>query len=474
MNWIRKFNTDLMEIGLVRFLARLRYFQFILIAIAPVFFVAASVTILFGVNHPGFNFGMVLTWVVWWGLVIVLFIVVGRGWCVMCPFGAIGEWVQRLSLWWKRKWSLGFNFTYPRRLRNLWLALFLFIAFIFLDNGYGISNSPALTAGLILVLVLGAIWTSMLFERRTFCVYLCPITLFIGLSSMFAPFEIRRKKAEVCRQCLNKDCFNGNDDTYGCPTFEYQGRGMDSNRDCILCTECIKACPHDNIKIRFRNWGHDLWARKRGRLDDSVGAITIASLVTAVSLLLVLFLPPLHIFFSRILPAGTPPNDWPRIASISLLYLGGIAVSLLLMYGFSHLSRLFSGVRDTGTRAFFIHFGYALLPLGIMKFISDILDHVFRTWGAVVDVSRAYLQDFPLNRLIPEGVTIQQLISDEQTYLLQVALISIGLGFSLYVAHKLSRRLLPDRDAAFRAFLPIGAFVFILGTAALWALSSAL
>jgi ferredoxin len=474
MKWIRKLTDDLTEIGLIRRLVELPYLQFLFIAPSLVVFVVAALSIIFGVKHAGLNFGMVFTWVVWWGMLISLFVVVGRGWCIMCPFGALGEWVQRLSLWWKRKWGLGLDLQYPRRLRNLWFALVFFFVFIFLDNGYGISNSPTLTAGLIAVLILGAIWVALLFERRTFCLYHCPLTLFIGISSMFAPFEIRRKDAEVCRQCETKACFNGSEQSYGCPMFEYQGRGMDKNRDCILCTECIKACPHDNIGMRFRLWGHDLWARRKGRLDESIGAVTIAGLVTTVSLFLVLFLPPLKSFMDTILPAGVPPNDWPRIASIGLLYLGGVAASLLLMYGFSHLSRLFSGVKDTDTKAFFIHFGYAAIPLGIMKFLADILDHVFRTWGAVLDVIRGLLLDFPFNRVMVEGVTVQQLMTANQTYWLQLALLSIGFGFSLHVAYKLAERMFSDRDIAFRAFLPIGAFIFIMGMAALWALSAAL
>ena len=473
MKRIKKLTIDLMDIGLIRRLVKLPYFQFLLLAPAALFFSLAAISIIFGVKHPGFNFGMVFTWVVWWGMLLILFVIFGRGWCAMCPFGAFGEWLQRLSLWWKRKWSLGFNFKYPRRLQNLWLAIGVFVIFIFLDNGYGLSNSPTLTFGLIAVIILGALWVSLFFERRTFCIYHCPLTVLIGMSSMFAPFEIRRKDADVCRQCKEKACFRGSEQAYGCPTFEFQGGGMDTNRNCLLCTECIRACPHDNIGMRIRGWGHDLWARRKGKLDESVAAVIIAGLVTMVSLFLVLFLPMTKSFVETIFP-GAAQGDLPRVASIGVLFMGGLVIALLLMYGFSHLSRLFSGVKDTGTKTFFIHFGYAVIPLGVMKFISDILDHVFRTWGAIFDVVRALFLDFPLNRVIAEEVTVKQLMTADQTYLMQLVLTGIGFGFSLYVAYKLAGRMFPDRDIAFRAFLPIGAFIFIMGMAALWALSAAL
>tara|TARA_B100002003_G_scaffold251417_1_gene294851 strand:+ start:1605 stop:3029 length:1425 start_codon:yes stop_codon:yes gene_type:complete len=470
----RRFSSDLMQVGLIRRVVRFHPLQFLLILPVLVVVVLASISMILGVWHPGFNFGLVLTWVVWWGLLIALFVVVGRGWCLMCPFGAFVDWLQRLSLWRKRTWSLGFNFVYPRRLRNLWLGIAFFVGFIFLDAGYGISNSPALTGGLIVALILWGLWVALLYDRRTFCRYQCPLTVFIGMSSMFAPFEIRRKDAEVCQQCKTKNCFKGDEHFYGCPMLEFPGGGMDTNRDCILCTECIKACPYENITMRLRGWGHDLWARKRGLPDESIAGVILAALVTVVSLFLVLFLPKLYLLVNPLLPAGTPPNDWPRLVSIGIIYLGGIAVALLLMYGFSHLSRIFGGDKSIPTRFFFTHFGYAAIPLGIMKFLSDILDHIFRTWGAVVDVTRALVQDFPLNRLMLEEVTVKQLMSAEQTYFLQTLMVGIGFGASLYIAYKLAGRAFPDKVIAFKVFLPMGAFIFILTMTALWALSAAL
>ena len=226
--------------------------------------------------------------------------------------------------------------------------------------------------------------------------------------------------------------------------------------------------------MRLRSWGRDLWARAKGRLDESVAAVILVSIVTSVSLMLVLFLQKLYFFVRPILPAGKPPNDWPRLLSIGFIYLGGIFVTLLLMYGFSHLSKLFSGAKGTATRAFFIHFGYAVIPLAVMKFLSDILDHIFRTWGAIVDVTRALIKDFPLNRIEPDKMPIKQLMSVEQTYILQMVLVGIGLGLSLYIAHKLAGRMFPDRTTAFRAFLPVGAFILILGMVAVWALAVSL
>ena len=96
---MRGITTDLMEFGLIRRLVRLHSLQFFIIAPSLIIFILAATTIIFGVPHPGFNWGMVFTWVVWWGVLILLFVIIGRGWCITCPFGALGEWIQKSSLW---------------------------------------------------------------------------------------------------------------------------------------------------------------------------------------------------------------------------------------------------------------------------------------------------------------------------------------------------------------------------------------
>jgi hypothetical protein len=65
-------------------------------------------------------------------------------------------------------------------------------------------------------------------------------------------------------------------------------------------------------------------------------------------------------------------------------------------------------------------------------------------------------------------------MSADQTYVLQVGMVGIGVAGSLYVAYKLAGRMFSDKDIAFKAFLPIGTLVFILSMTALWALSAAL
>jgi polyferredoxin len=446
-------------------------FQFLLVlpttAAVAVVLISAAV----GIDHPSFNFGTVVTWVVWWGALLLSFLVFGRAWCLVCPIGAIGEWLQRLSLWWRSPVTAGLDLGWPRRLRGLGPATALFVAFVYLDNGYGLSNSPRMTAGLIVVLVLLAAWADLLFERRAFCRYLCPITALIGLNALVSMFELRRRDPGECgAACPTKDCYRGNDARWGCPMGEFPGGGMDSNLHCILCMECVKSCPHDNITLRFRPPGRDLWLMRRPRADGALAAAVVVGLATLVPLLTVAFLPDVRRLFARALPAGTPPNDPPRLAAVALLLGLGLGASVALVWGAAALARLAAGEPAVTTRALWVRSAHALLPIGLARLFADLLDHALRTWGALGDVTRALLLDFPLNRVAPGRVTAAHLLGPLETYAVQVVVLLAGLCLSTYALRRVSQSLFADRAAARAALVPVAGLALVLTLACVWTL----
>lgn len=466
---------DLLVLGPVRRALRFRPFQFLAIVPAALIVAVVLASTWLGIDHPGFNFGTVFTWVVWWGALLVSFTFLGRAWCLVCPVGAVGDWIQRLSFWGRSRYTAGLQLPWPRPLRNLWLATALFIAFIWLDNGYGISNSPRLTAGLIVVLIVVSAWIGFLFERRAFCRYLCPLTAFIGVNSLFSILELRSRDRDVCRtDCPTKDCYRGNATTYGCPMGEFPGGAMDTNLFCILCTECIKGCGHDNIALRLRAPGRDLWAQRWPRVDGAFAAVTVVGLATLAPLVTWAWLPAVRQSLSAVLPAGVPPNDPPRLVAVSFLFALGLATTVALFYAFSLLSRRAAGVGTVPARTLFVHYAYAFVPLGLFRFLADLLDHALRTLGTLGDVTRALVMDFPRNRVVAGRVTVVQLFGPVATYLMQTALLLGGLLFTLYALHRISLRLFEDRDVALASFLPMAGLGVVLTLVSLWMLGAPL
>ena len=137
-------------------------------------------------------------WIVWWALMILIMVpFAGRLWCGVCPIPAPGEWLQRRALVQPRpggklytlgkKWPQG-SATSGCKMPVSW-AWRSFQRH--LDHAHGHR------AGVARFMIV-AIATSLVFERRTFCRYLCPVGGFIGLYSQVAPVEVRVKNHDVC------------------------------------------------------------------------------------------------------------------------------------------------------------------------------------------------------------------------------------------------------------------------------------
>lgn len=469
-----RLRRDLTRFGPVRRLLGLRAFQFMVVLPALVLVAVATLSAGAGIDHPALNFGTVVTWVVWWGGLLLSIALVGRAWCLVCPLGALGEWVQRLSLWWPSRVTPGFGLRWPRRLGGLWLPTALFVVFVFLDNGYGMSNNPRMTAGLVVVLALGALWASVVFERRAFCRHLCPLTALIGLGALTAPLEIRRRDATLCARCAGKDCYAGNARHWGCPMGEFPGGGMDTNFHCILCTECVRSCPSDNLALRLRPPGQDLWTMRRARLDAAVSASALAGITVVAPLFTFVGLPPLRAALAAVLPHGTPPDDPPRLVAIAVLLAVGVAVTLALVTGASVLARWAAGAGAPATRALVPRAAVALVPIALARMLADLADHALRTWGAVGHVTRALVLDFPLNRALVGQPAVTHAAGPLEAYALQVVLVLGGLALALVAMRRFTVAQVPAREAAGATLIPLAALALLLTLASVWTLGAGL
>ncbi|MCJ7513689.1 MAG: 4Fe-4S binding protein, partial [Anaerolineales bacterium] len=219
------------------------------------------------------NPATVLVWIAWWAaLMIVAVPFFGRLWCGVCPLPLPGEWLQRGALLRPRGGGLGLGLPWPRRLRGLWVqnAAFVLVALFSLP----ILTQPRLTALLLAGLVLVAIAISLVFERRSFCRYLCPVGGFIGLYAQAAPLEVRVRDPRVCAGHTIKTCYTGSADGYGCPWMAFPA-ALTTNVSCGVCLECLRTCPLDNVAINLRPMGADLQPTSRVRLDEAFKSLVL-------------------------------------------------------------------------------------------------------------------------------------------------------------------------------------------------------
>jgi transcriptional regulator with AAA-type ATPase domain/NAD-dependent dihydropyrimidine dehydrogenase PreA subunit len=209
------------------------------------------------------NFALNLFWAWWWPLILIGFPFVGRIWCAMCPFMIYGELVQRLSL----KWFPRQLRSWPRQPAERWGGWFLFGLFALIllwEELWDLENTAYLSACLLLLITAGAVIFSLLFERRFWCRYLCPIGGMNGMFGKLAMIELRAQQGICAATCSTYQCYKGGPalgegmETGGCPVYSHPAQLQD-NRDCVLCMTCLKACPHRSVELNLRPPGIELW-----------------------------------------------------------------------------------------------------------------------------------------------------------------------------------------------------------------------
>jgi polyferredoxin len=447
---------ELTRFPLVRSILGWRPLQFALILVTLAVFVLALLTAFLGTPAGNRNFSIIFVWVVWWALLMIVLVpALGRGWCAACPIPAPGEWLQRQSFVHPRRRRLRtLGLRWPGPLRNIWLQNAGFLALALVSAV--ILTRPAVTGIVLLAFVLVAVALSLVYERRTFCRYVCPVGGFIGLYSMAAPVEVRVKDVDVCRTHDTKDCYLGNEHGFGCPWLVFPG-SLTRNTHCGLCLECLKSCTMGNVVVNLRAPGADLVPAGGRRLDEAYKAFIMLACALAYSVVL-------------LGPWGTV-KDAANFARLDwwLLYAGGLlALNLLvvpaLFVAAAALSRGLAGLGHLSLRSVTIDQAYALVPLGLAAWVAFSLGLVLVNaryalpvvadpfgWGwnlfGLRDVPWAPV--FPL--LLPQ---------------LQVLALLAGLGLSLHTAWRIATERSPDRTL--RAVLPGGAVLSGVTLAFLW------
>ncbi|MCU0524982.1 MAG: sigma 54-interacting transcriptional regulator [Elainella sp. Prado103] len=218
---------------------------------------------LFGPQTRDQNFVLNLFWAWWWPVMLLLFPLVGRAWCAVCPFMIYGELSQKLSL----KWLPRSLREWPRQSAERWGGWFIFGLFALIllwEELWNLENTAYLSSCLLLLITAGAVTFSLLFERRFWCRYLCPIGGMNGMFGKLAMIELRAQQGICAATCTTYQCYKGGAQkgegmaTDGCPVYSHPAQLQD-NRDCVLCMTCLKACPHRSVELNLRPPGIELW-----------------------------------------------------------------------------------------------------------------------------------------------------------------------------------------------------------------------
>lgn len=218
-----------------------------------------------------------LFWAWWWPGYLFLFAFVGRFWCAVCPFMITGEWLRRLSLWLFPRQQLTWNTQWLNRW-GAWILFAGFVAIYLWEQLWDLPHHAYLSAWLLVTIAAGSVIFSLIYERRLWCRYLCPIG---GMSGMFAKLSMveLRSTQQVCgSQCQTFGCYKGSEATPitfadalpnegqasgGCPLYVHPAQLQD-NRDCMFCMTCLKTCPNRSAQLNLRFPASDLLDHHQG------------------------------------------------------------------------------------------------------------------------------------------------------------------------------------------------------------------
>ncbi len=405
---------------------------------------------LFGPAAGNANFAVIAVWIAWWTALKLVFIPFGgRAWCGLCPIPLPGEWLQRGALLGPagRGWTL--NRRWPRRLRGAWLQVGGF-ALIGLFSAV-ILTEPRVTAWVLLGLIALAMIASVVFERRAFCRYLCPIGGFTGLYARLAPLALRVKDPAVCAAHTEKVCYTGCAGGYGCPWGNFPAAVRD-NAYCGLCFECLRSCPHDNLALSLRPFGRDVVARAGARLDEAWLALLMLGSVLVYT---AVFLGPWGWLKTAAYSVGSPA--WLGYAAGFVLINLGLLPAL---FGLAvRAGQALSGSRRP-LRAAFAGQARSLAPLGLAAWVAFTIAFAFVKFPLVWAVFSDPL-GLGWNLLGYSAAVIWPEIS-ASSRLAQAAVLALGMFGAARVAVRTADQ---TREA-----LPVIAFCLAAALALLWLL----
>ncbi len=398
----------------------------------------------FGPSEAEANLGITLGWYIGWPLMFFSFFFLARTWCSVCSLAVPGTLLQNIVKP-KRKT--------PQFIKDYsgWIMAVLCILVFWVEIVWNAYANPYLTGGIILIITLGSVLFSVLFSRRAWCRYLCPLGAVNAIFSMPSVVELRSNRHVCLNRCQNHACFAGDGDVSGCPMFRHPYL-VDNNRDCIMCAKCIKSCENSSIQMNLRLAPQELWSLETPRRADSFLIVSMGAIFFPFALQ--------GEFFQLVDWLVSLTVQWgfglSRYLVASVIFF---SVILLFQVGYYSMAILQSLYAKIDKNLLLPLFGYGVIPLILGGYMALHLEFFVSGAGRIVPNIESVFGMHP-------SYDNLRLISVDSTRVLQILTVLGGFLASLYASYRVTERALAgDPLTSKTLFIP---FSFLTLLAALF------
>jgi DNA-binding NtrC family response regulator len=245
-----------------------------------------------------------LTWALWEPALFVVFLLVGRVWCTVCPLSTAGRLASKVK---------SFGVAPGARIKNFsgWFIIAGFAAVIWSEHAFHMTARPRAAGFLLLALFAAAMTSAVIWRRESWCRYLCPLGNLGAIFSLPAVLTVRSNPSVCGTMCSTHECFKGSSTQQGCPVFHHPLYAYEAHA-CKLCLQCLRVCPHGSARLYLRLPLQSVWAQQ----DVGQALVPFA-----------LFL----FFFAPAMIASQRGGGWAAtLPGFSALALGALAATIVV------------------------------------------------------------------------------------------------------------------------------------------------
>jgi hypothetical protein len=212
------------------------------------------------------------------------------------------------------------------------------------------------TGVLLFTILSGAVITTSLFGKRSWCKHICPLGKVVGHFADLSVVELGSNTNVCSSQCQTHDCVKDKN----CPMGIHPSAAA-ATKDCILCLACVKRCQHKSVRISARLPWQNMIAREKWELPGAMFSILLVASVLAVK---ITSWEPFDRYIGIHLSGFRTGNQFVTDVLFSCFFLFLFTALALLISGFPGKNRW---------REYFVHVGPSYLFLAFAGFLNTYL-----------------------------------------------------------------------------------------------------